>query len=32
VPTEHFMVLTLRPPTPTGIVTFFPAFSLTDER
>lgn len=32
VPAEHFMVLTLRPPTPTGIVTFSPAFSLTDER
>jgi putative acetyltransferase len=28
VPPEHFMALTLRPPTPTGIVTFASAFSL----
>jgi predicted N-acetyltransferase YhbS len=31
VPPEHFMALTLRPPTPTGIVTFSSAFSLPTE-
>jgi predicted N-acetyltransferase YhbS len=31
VPAEDFMVLTLRPPTPTGIVTFSSAFSLATD-
>lgn len=31
VPAEHFMALTLRPPTPSGIVTFSSAFSLAPD-